>query len=267
MDPRWPSVKTLPALLSYLGHVATPTLANSEYGVDFINPVKGSRVADDTVFTNLDAQPCKMWVYGSVASRVSRKGGNLVLRIKSPNDPESSAIFQQQLNSLARPVIWHDKADESKENAVLVQTCTDTDRETGDGGSWVDVHLEYGGKQMAEVSVRGEEGYLATRPYLIADFPLFVGDTVLLWVSLHQRESWSRNHRDFELLATHVRVIQLEETGPQVVAEQDDESKSGSVPSSDETVSTLASDDGNSPAKKRRAVQSKGGSAKKRTKI
>ncbi|KAJ7927869.1 hypothetical protein B0H13DRAFT_2312042 [Mycena leptocephala] len=199
---------TVESALHFLNHAMTPALANIDFNIDFFTPVNGSYAYDETVYTDADGQPYNFWVLGQVISGVEWDDAHLTFKIGPGDVAGTVPLFKKQLATLADPVKWNDDLDADENRNVAIRLCTNTNRLDKSGGSWIQIHLAHVRGQIPTVCTEDECGLLHERvPRERDQFPLKIGDWVLLYAALHKRESWTFDTCEYEILPRYIRVI------------------------------------------------------------
>ncbi|KAJ7612375.1 hypothetical protein DFH06DRAFT_1147295 [Mycena polygramma] len=208
-SPTWPpTVSTFAELASFLNGVGTETFATSSYRCHFFPPRYGSHAQDESAYTSDDErEPYQFMLFGRVRNpeltddqplheprhTFFLEGGHDL-----PNDLRK--LFAEQTEVLMEPVIQDDvlRRDE------IVEVCTDADRITGKGGSFIEVFYSDSTLHVAQ------DGH----PQVYADWrnnhPLTVGDWVLLEGTYHRQENFlSGGPIEYFIQARHVRLLEF----------------------------------------------------------
>ncbi|KAJ7893112.1 hypothetical protein B0H14DRAFT_3427597 [Mycena olivaceomarginata] len=203
-DPDWPaSLRNKEQLLEFLYSKSVPALATDIFNVEFRLGVYGSYAADETACTDDHGDRYGTFIFGKVVKPVGPKP---VFRVDGgPQD--NSALhqaFTNQVNQLAAMVKDGDEDDSMNGDFnIAVHPCTDSDREHGTGGTWIEIDV--GG---IPVFRDGAAGLVKTMASRAADVRLNVGDWIVVRASLHRVDDRSGYRlRHFYVNADAIRVL------------------------------------------------------------
>ncbi|KAJ7141429.1 hypothetical protein C8R44DRAFT_727025 [Mycena epipterygia] len=211
--PRWPaSIDSETELLAYLNDKHTPAIGRFVYDRDYIRAHIHTR--DETIYTLEDGTtPWYSVVFGRVRAPASYEGGHSTVVIDNGGSAHQglNAVFEAQLSTLAAPVGHDDDVDCDNSANIRVLPCTDADRTSRSGGSFIELHLSHAGGTHCTFytpvpGTLGDELEIHAQVKTV-DVPLRAGDWVLALVSLHRRHSDVNEVRSYELLARHIRVL------------------------------------------------------------
>ncbi|KAJ7720614.1 hypothetical protein B0H16DRAFT_383201 [Mycena metata] len=205
MAPPWPlKLSSSEAVLKYLDHVSTPSIANSDFLVDFIPPAGDS----STVYTDIDGDTYNFWVFGRVTEAVTAVDGHLVFKLGAGRSIMSKEFFQRQLNTLAKPVRHDDDLDTDFNRNMQAEPCTDVSRVHLTGGTFISIRATRSlGKRAFVYSGSGTTDLLQVEPWYPVDFPFANGDWVLVYASLHKDEDATTSKRTYAIIASDIRVM------------------------------------------------------------
>ncbi|KAF8177136.1 hypothetical protein K438DRAFT_1978783 [Mycena galopus ATCC 62051] len=229
--PMWPlALPTHNAVLDFLHDRATPALITDIYNVDFKDGVYGSYVPDETTCTDDDGAPYHTYVVGRVCAPAAFVDANLRFRISAggAGDEDLNAAFARQVIQLAAMVKEADEEDFDDDRKILVENFTDADRFTLLGGTWIEFMMS--GPPAVHIEHNGE--LARTKPKSTAEYPMKVGDWVLVRASLHRWDDRSGyNIRRFSVVPQDIRILAFEEVAPDETTEEDTLSEKSLAPS------------------------------------
>ncbi|KAJ7832520.1 hypothetical protein B0H14DRAFT_3712033 [Mycena olivaceomarginata] len=177
----WPAdITDLGDLLAFLSRRTTPSLLHDIYNVDFLPPVFGSYSTDETACVREDGSFYLPLIFGRVCSEPEIAHASCLFRIAA-GDGMATSAFNNQLNQLAAVVRDADDDDWQTGTDTRVHICTNTDRRTMAGGTWIEVSSHYAPFYVEEGGILVEK-----KPAHILDYPLDVGQWVLVQCRLQR---------------------------------------------------------------------------------
>ncbi|KAJ6482090.1 hypothetical protein C8R47DRAFT_1218075 [Mycena vitilis] len=210
-EPRWPAkLDSLNDVLDFLGKTGTPSLAQSEFELDYYPPPK-SLFVERSAYSDVDGAPYRFFVFGRAKSGVvyGDSGPHFLIEDGGTTDARSGHNFRSQLKALTLPVKVDEDEDydENKNANMIITPCTDCSHYDMSGGTWIDLRIGNSCVLWSEHS--GSEGRLPTIPRPPTQFPVTTGSWVLGYGTLHKRESVHWETRTYELMVWDLRVLDL----------------------------------------------------------
>ncbi|KAK7027572.1 hypothetical protein R3P38DRAFT_2776490 [Favolaschia claudopus] len=221
---------TLDQIGRFLEDPQITALARLAYGIDFHRPNSTyCDVMDEpTVFT-VDGlvDPCIFFLFGRIEQEPVRLNmsdkvfaAHLVQTLQHPHrtfilgsgtDARGSikALFAKQIEAVGRPVACGARCLQLHKTAF---SATEVHSSTGRCGTYLEIHTDHRGDAPCHVYRSIGEGETVTRPSWSEPIPIFVGEWVLIQASFHLREEPEyEGKKSYELLAHHIRVLQVQE--------------------------------------------------------
>ncbi|KAF8143036.1 hypothetical protein K438DRAFT_1994318 [Mycena galopus ATCC 62051] len=170
-------------LLAFLRDPSTPALATDIYNVDFNDGVYGSYALDETACTDDVGAPYYKFIIGQVSMVPTFEDANWRFRISSSGgaEEELGATFARQVIQLAAMVKEADEEDFDLDRKVAVENFTDADRYSLLGGTWIEFMMS-----LPPVYIERDGELVRTQPTAARDYPMHMGDWVLVRAGLHR---------------------------------------------------------------------------------
>ncbi|KAF8215300.1 hypothetical protein K438DRAFT_1955278 [Mycena galopus ATCC 62051] len=170
-------------LLTFLRNPSTPALVTDIYNVDFKDGVYGSYALDETACTDDDGAPYYTYIVGQVCMLPTFEDANWHFRISGGTgaNEELCAAFARQLIQLAAMVKEADEEDFDLDRNIAVENFTDADRYSLLGGTWIEFMMS-----LPPVFRERDGDLIRTQPTGIRNYPMKLGDWVLVRASLHR---------------------------------------------------------------------------------
>ncbi|KAJ7607070.1 hypothetical protein DFH06DRAFT_1149543 [Mycena polygramma] len=209
--PNWPTrLDTLDDLLDFIDATSTPSLAFSEFDLDFYPPVHGSYAGDESAYTDIDGNPYDFYVYGMAASAVAYGEQGRHVAVTGPTEglPRADRIFRAQLRTLALPVKRDDELDYDENRKIMVTPASDAVRHTGEGGTYIDLKISRG-CNLWEVN-DDKDSLTRSVPLDPRYFGVKEGSWVLAFGTLHKIESLAFEYRYYQFSISDLRVLEFD---------------------------------------------------------
>ncbi|KAJ6489545.1 hypothetical protein C8R47DRAFT_1071402 [Mycena vitilis] len=212
-EPRWPAeLGTLDDVLDFLSKTGTPSLACSEFELDYYPPASSTFV-EQSAYCDADGKPYRFFVFGCATSGVvyGDTGPHFHIQDGGAPNERSGHNFGAQLKALALPVRRDEDEDydENKNKNMLVTPCTNSNPYDMNGGTWIDVRVGHRCVLWNEYS--DSAALERTIPRAAADFPVSAGTWILGFGTLHKRESVHWETRRYELMVWDLRILKLDQ--------------------------------------------------------
>ncbi|KAJ7623951.1 hypothetical protein DFH06DRAFT_1340276 [Mycena polygramma] len=159
IEPTWPAqLTTFEELRAYMVDPTTQAIALCDFNVDFHTPVPGSLAYDESVYT-LD-EPRTVFVFtifGKLKQTAIVKDGHRTFFLQGGEElpPDLQRMYARQMQVLSAPRIYDDLTAEN----MVVDPCTDSNRHTGLGGRFIEVHTDHVGWGQCFFHLREGDGY------------------------------------------------------------------------------------------------------------
>ncbi|KAF8166593.1 hypothetical protein K438DRAFT_1984144 [Mycena galopus ATCC 62051] len=217
----WPaSLRTAHAVLAFLRDPSTPALATDIYNVDFKDGVYGSYATDETACTDDVGAPYYTYIVGQVSMLPTFEAANWRFRISGGGgaEEELGATFARQVVQLAAMVKEGDEEDfDLNRNNIAVENFTDADRYSLLGGTWIEFMMS-----SPPVYLEQNGALVRTQPKAIRDYPMKVGDWVLVRASVHRWDDRSGyNIRRFSIVPERIRMLDIQDLAGGETTEDD----------------------------------------------
>ncbi|KAJ6489224.1 hypothetical protein C8R47DRAFT_1215578 [Mycena vitilis] len=202
--PRWPNtISDFQELASFLKGAGAETFATASYRCHFFQPRYGSYAQDESAYTADDErEPYRFLIFGRVRKPEPENGHRHTFFLEGSDDlpDDLKKLFMEQTEVLMEPVLEDDLMRRDEQ----VEVCTDGDRITGKGGTYIEVF--YSDSTLHCQGGDSEQLYTDWR----AEHPLVVGDWVLLEGTYHRQENYlSGGPIQYFIQASHVRVLDM----------------------------------------------------------
>ncbi|KAF8217214.1 hypothetical protein K438DRAFT_1748310 [Mycena galopus ATCC 62051] len=178
-----PSIVNRQEMLDFLYRPTTPALVKDIYSVDFVPGTYGSYARDKTACTYDDGSPYSPYLFGRVCEGVRFKDCKYTIRVAAGDNLLASAFDAQMLQLASMD--------------TLVHACTNSDRQTMAGGTWIELVVWFAPFFVEEDGKLVEAGSTHPRGYSLA-----VGDWVMVQCRLQRRDTSTGDRTRFFTIAT-----------------------------------------------------------------
>ncbi|KAJ7070428.1 hypothetical protein B0H15DRAFT_957683 [Mycena belliarum] len=210
MQPSWPArLPSKDAALEFLANDATPAMLTAKLDSHFSPPDPNAYSQDFTAYHNDDGTPYYFYLLGRVSAAVTWLDANRLFRIDGGDINDERGWFHRQIQPVSE-AIARDEADDYVNSRFYDPTsCTDADFDAGLRGTWLDIHVQSGNTAIHVNKGTGNDLLTVELPIATKDWPLRVGDWVVILATFHKRESHAFEFRHYEILARHLRILQF----------------------------------------------------------
>ncbi|KAJ7152250.1 hypothetical protein C8R43DRAFT_1127327 [Mycena crocata] len=199
------------------------SLTHADFNSDFKSPVFGQWAVDESVYLDSRGDPFHFFLFGEIVSPVLWEDAHRRFRIGCPayKDPQTAHAFRSQIKTLTAAFREDDDLDCDKSLNMSIRLCTDAVKRISEEGSWIELHVDHVGAGRASLFTTDpshDVNLIQSTPLCCAEWPLRKGDVVLIQATLHKRESFTFETRNYEILARRIRLLPVLQSVPELVS-------------------------------------------------
>ncbi|KAJ6604140.1 hypothetical protein DFH09DRAFT_1067898 [Mycena vulgaris] len=215
----FPQIASMGELMEYVDTCSPAALCHSNFEKDFHLPASQGHVEDGTAYTKDGLNPFETVIFGRIRNPVRLRDFHRTFRIDcdeaAPKDVRDA--FVDQLTHFGAAVSKDNDVNNNSGEGILVYSCTDSDRSTGSGGTYLEVHVDLLNTKRCHF-YEMQDGERQVR--IPTQWPFKKGDWVVFRATLHRYTNSLISslivRQEYYVLATHLCVVDV--SGYDVIA-------------------------------------------------